>query len=178
MQIPLVIDDVLVKSMEIGESTSMEKLEAVTQEQAGTQPQPVPQPQVLTETEKEVHIDVVVHEVQTVLDRQTRNPVDEGEAVRIQHGEGSKQVGEGELQIELPIDKKVPPTPGISKRSLRSNLVHEEDVEMKSPQPKRRKSKEGETEVVNPSTVIRTGKKQKHAADEAKVTQKKRSSKR
>lgn len=161
---PPVADNVLVHSIEIGGSTSMEMLEAVTQPEMGTQAQadtqvePVPQPQLLSETEKEVHIEVVVHEEQTVPDQQTRKRVDEGEAVRIEDGEGSKQLGEGELRSELPIEKKVPPTPAISKRSLRSNLVQEEDVEVKAPQPKR--------------------KKQKHTVDEAKVTHKKRSSKR
>jgi hypothetical protein len=173
-----VADDILVNSMEIGGSTSTEKLEAVTQPQTDTQAQAVTQPQPVIQTEKVVHIEVVVDEVQTVPDQENRMDVDKGEAVRIEDGEGSKPLGEGELRSELPIQKKVPPTPAISKRITRSNLAHEEDEEVKAPQPKRKKSKEGESEAVNPSSVIRTGKKQKHTLDESKVTQKRRSSKR
>jgi hypothetical protein len=44
-----------------------------------------------------VHIEVVVDEVQPILDQQNLLCVDEGEAVRIQDGEESKPLGEGEL---------------------------------------------------------------------------------
>jgi hypothetical protein len=163
---PLPEEDVLVNSIEIGGTPSTEeKPEAViqpqvdTQPQSVTQPQTVPQLQLVTQTEKVMHIKVVVDEV-SIPDQQYLLPVDEGEAVRIQDGEESKALGEGELRSELPIQKKVPPIPAISKRITRSNLAQEEDVELKAPQPKRKKSKEGETKARNPSAVIRTAKKQ------------------
>jgi hypothetical protein len=106
---PLLEEDVPINSIEIGGTPSTEeKPEAViqpqadTQPQSVTQPQTVPQPQPVTQNEKVVHIEVVIDEV-FVPDQQNLLPVDEGEAVRIQDGEESKALGEGELRSELPI---------------------------------------------------------------------------